>query len=132
MIGDKDIEAARRFETQKFNITIELHERMLHDQVTAAIEGGSNYWAQITVGKHLPGWSNYFTAKFKIIEISDEERGAFSGQTYELSIEKLKKGLELMAKHSPHHFADVVKETGDAVTGDVTVQYALFGHIVYG
>lgn len=115
----------------KLAITFQLTEGMFHDQVTAAIEGGSNYWASIDVGKHQPGWRNYFTARFTITEISDRKAGTIRGRTYELSLDKLKKGLRIMATEYPHHFKDVIDETGDATTGDVLVQCSLFGDIVY-
>ena len=30
-----------------------------------------------------------------------------------------------------HHFRDIVMETGDAITGDVLIQFALFGEVVF-
>ena len=114
------------------SITFKLSEGTLHDQVTSAIKGGSNYWARINVGEHQPDGRNYFTAKFTVVEISDEAKGAIRGQTYELSLDKLKAGLQVMASKYPDHFNDVVREMGDAITGDVLVQCALFGDIVYG
>lgn len=113
-------------------LTFQLSEGTFHDQITSAIEGGSNYWASINVGEHQPGWLNYFTAKFTVTEISDEKAGAIQGQTYELSLDKLKAGLQVLATKYMHHFKDVIDGTGDTTTGDVLVQCALFGEIVYG
>lgn len=113
-------------------ITFRLSEGTFHDHVTSAIEGGSNYWARVDVGEHQPGWRNYFTAKFTVIEDSDEKAGAIQGQAYELSLDKLKSGLQVLAEKYPHHFKDIITEDGDATTGDVLVQCALFGDIVYG
>lgn len=111
-----------------FNLT----EGTFHDQVTSAIEGGSNYWAKIDVGTHRSGWRNYFTAKFTIIEDSDVKAGAIKGKTYRLTLDKLKAGLQVLADKYPHHLKDIIAGTGDAITGDVLVQCALFGEIVYG
>jgi hypothetical protein len=123
MATDFDLNSiAKTLEANKFSITVELNERQLHDHLTSAIEGGSNYWARIDVGKHQPGWLNYFTAKFT------ED----SGETHELTLDKLKAGLAVMAAKYPHHFKDVIMDNGDAETGDVLVQCALFGEIVYG
>jgi len=113
-------------------MTIEVTEQNLHDQVTAAIEGGSRYWATINVHMHQLGWANYFTATFKIHEGSDEVAGAIHGKSYTLSVRKLMKGLAVLAAKYPHHFCDILNENGDATTGDVLVQCALFGEIVYG
>lgn len=96
----------------------------LQSNVVAAIEGGSNYWAHIDAGEHQAGWENYLTAKFK-----DREGG---GKTHRLSIDKLKKGLTVLAEKYPWHFQDIIRESGDATTGDVLVQCALLGDIVYG
>lgn len=132
--SDSDLQATEGFHNNPIKMTIafKLSEGMFHDQVTAAIEGGSNVWARINVGKHQPGWRNYFTAKFTIIEIGDEKAGAIQGKTYKLSLRKLKAGLQVLADKYLHHFKDIIAETGDATTGDVLVQCALFGDIVYG
>lgn len=118
--------------TAKHAITIEVTEEQLHNEITSAIEGGTQYWARVNVGAHQAGWANYFTATFTVIEISDEKAGVVEGQSYTLSIEKLLKGLVVLRDKYPHHFCDILKEDGDATTGDVLVQCALFGEIVYG
>jgi len=100
--------------------------------VTSAIESshGCRYWAEINVHKHQPGWANYFTASFKVIEVSSGD--AVNGKSYRLSIPRLMKGLAVLAAKYPHHFCDILKQDGDATTGDALVQCALFGDIVYG
>ena len=134
MTTDTDLEASLGFHNNPIvmTLTFPLSEGTFHDQVTTSIEGGSNYWARIDVGEHQPGWRNYFTAKYTIIEISDEKAGAVQGQTYELSLDKLKAGLQIVADKYPHHFKDIIEQSGDATTADVLVQCALFGEIVYG
>lgn len=131
---DTDLVTSHGFHNNPIDlaITFRLSEGAFHDQVTAAIEGISGSWARIDVGEHQPGWRNYFTARFTVIEISDEAKGAIKGQTYELSLDKLKAGIQVLASRYPHHFSDIVCEKGDAITGDVLVQCALFGDIVYG
>lgn len=131
---DPDLETSAGFHNNPIELSIKfkLSEGTFHDQVTSAIEGGSSYWARIDVGKHEPGWRNYFTAKFTTMEISDEKAGAVQGKTYELSLDKLKTGLQILADKYPFHFSDILQEEGDATTGDVLVQCALFGDIVYG
>lgn len=133
MPNHPDLEASRAFNENpvELAITFKLTEGTFHDQVTSAIEGGSNYWARIDVGAHQPGGRNHLTARFTITEISDKKAGAIRGRTYELSLDKLKKGLRVLATKYPHHFKDVIAGTGDVTTGDVLVQCALFGEIVY-
>lgn len=121
---DPDLKTSAGFHNNPIEMTISYKFSVgtFHDQVTAAIEGGSNHWARIDVGAHQLGWRNYFTAKFT------ED----NGQAYELSLDKLKAGIQVLATKYPHHFVDIVRETGDATTGDVLVQCALLGDIVYG
>jgi hypothetical protein len=116
----------------KVLVEVELNEGMIHNNLVSAIEGGSNYWAEISVGKHEPGWANYFTATFLVIEESDETKGALHGKKYRLNRDKIRSGLKVLATKYPHHFYDILKEDGDTTTGDVLVQCALFGDIVYG
>ena len=40
--------------------------------------------------------------------------------------------VALMATKTPRHFANMIREAGDAETGDVFVQLACFGEIKYG
>ncbi len=115
----------------KFDVRVEMNDQRLHDTLVSALEGGVNYWATVDVGPHEPNWANYFTAKLTVTEASDERNGAINGKTYQLSIDKLRSGLTTMANKYPHHFRDVMMENDDATTGDVLVQCALFGTIVY-
>ncbi len=133
---DKDLEASAAFKNNKFNFTMELNEGILHDNVTSGIEGGVQYWARVDVGKHELGWRNYFTATFHDHAGAEE---VFEGgvrkikmKKYKLSLAKLKKGLLILQQKYPHHFADIMRESGDATTGDVLIQCALLGEIVYG
>lgn len=128
-----DLKVCEAFEQNKLTLSITINERMLHDQIVSAIEGGSNYWARINVGKHEPGWRNYFTASFTVMEPGGKLKdGTELKGTYKLSIAKLIEGLGVMAEQYPRHFADVIGETGDATTGDVLVQCALFAEIIFG
>ena len=49
-----------------------------------------------------------------------------------LTIDDVRKGLELMRDEYPHHFADLVGEEDDLITGDVFLQLATFGEVIYG
>jgi hypothetical protein len=110
----------------QFTIEVKLCDQRLHDVLTSGIEGGCAYWASIDCGAHQPGWSNYFTATF-----FPHGDTAIPRVGHTLSLEKLRCGLAIMANKYPFHFRDVMMETDDATTGDVLVQCALFGEIVY-
>lgn len=51
---------------------------------------------------------------------------------HEVAIADVQKGLELMRDQYPRHYADLVEENDDLVTGDVWLQLAVFGELIYG
>lgn len=53
-------------------------------------------------------------------------------ETYTLDYMAIQKGLEIMAEKYPSHWADFVGGNDDADTGDVFLQCALFGEVIYG
>jgi hypothetical protein len=55
-----------------------------------------------------------------------------SGESYLLNIHSIKRGLTKMANVSPHAFADILTEDADMDTGDIFVQFCLFGEVKYG
>jgi hypothetical protein len=117
-----------------FKLTIEVTEETLLSLVTSGVEGGVRYWARITVGKALPEYRHYFTAVFEDHAGAQWRNGhpVEPLKKYTLSVAKLMKGLQVMQKKYPYHFANVVNaDNADATTGDVLIQCALLGDIVY-
>ena len=53
-------------------------------------------------------------------------------EKHHITINDVKKGLELMRDQYPRHYADLVEENDDAITGDVFLQLAVFGELIYG
>lgn len=51
---------------------------------------------------------------------------------YPLTLKDVRKGLRLMKKLYPSHYADLMEENDDAITGDVWLQLAVFGELIYG
>ena len=49
-----------------------------------------------------------------------------------LTMDNVRKGLELMRDEYPRHYADLMEEEDDAITGDVWLQLAVFGELIYG
>lgn len=130
-------------------VTVAVTRSNVADQLCAAIEGGIGYWCPRQEFKYTkpdspvpvmdagredakiwpcydyplqPGGAVTFKA----------EDGKGKKKTIVLNLDTITKGLQLMAQHSPRHFANLVNENGDATTGDVLVQYVAFGEIVYG
>ncbi len=42
------------------------------------------------------------------------------------------RGVKIMAETNPRHFGDMIGEGGDSITGDVLIQCAVFGYVVFG
>lgn len=130
------------------DVKIVVTKRNITYQICAAVEGGIGYWCPrqefkykkpknpvaIMDGGEKDGqiWPCY--------DYPVQEGGAVTFFADDdapvkkcvLNLKTIKKGLDLMAKNSPRHFADLINENGDATTGDVFVQYCVFGELVYG
>ena len=74
-----------------------------------------------------------------VYDLYDEDAEDFDGEgefpdtaKHHLTIDNVERGLELMRDQYPRHFADLVGEDDDLVTGDVWLQLAVFGEVIYG
>ena len=111
-------------------ILMDLDVQLVEDTLETAFYGGIAYWAQIkrlNVQSNVP-LSELAMQKCIVITIFDKE----SGKEFTLTREKVIEGLKVMQKIYPEHFSDIISENSDATTGDVLVQCAIFGKIVYG
>lgn len=113
-----------------------LTAQQVADQIVTALEGGSNYWLEQfkpIKGKELAAESpwyacpNVWAGDYEIEILADED-----SKTYSFTPEKLKAGLEWLAKNHPDRITEIVEETGDAETADVFLQACVLGDIVYG
>jgi len=101
------------------NCTICVPDRVIIDTLTSAIEGGIYYWcSQATVSATHP-----LGARF-----CERDGGA----VFRFTMADWPRIVAVMATKAPRHFANMVREAGDAETGDVLVQLACFGEIKYG
>lgn len=97
--------------------------------LVSAAEGGSNYWATISVP---PGQrsSNYDRIHVKDVEADKEP---FEGI---VTADDMVRGLQhlAMAKFpaAGKHLGDALSQNGDAITADVVLQMAIFGEVLYG
>ena len=125
--------------TSPYTITNEMIDHI----VTAALEGGINYWAISARPTHwpeaestlFPGDKDVFASEVLtkgadlIITIEDEDDEGDG--TYTLTLAKMKKGIRKAAElrgKTPEAFY----EDHDAGDADLAVQFALFGELVYG
>lgn len=74
-----------------------------------------------------------------VYDLYDEDVEDFDGEgefpesaKHRITIADVEKGLKLMQEQYPHHYADLVEEEDDAITGDVWLQLAVFGELIYG
>jgi hypothetical protein len=75
-----------------------------------------------------------------VYDLYDEDAEDFDGDIkdfpksakHHITLADVQKGLELMRDQYPRHYADLVEENDDLVTGDVWLQCAVFGELIYG
>ncbi len=94
-------------------------DRIIIDTLISAIEGGIYYWCS----------SAMLSAPAPLRARFQEADG---GATFEFTNADWPRIVALMATKAPRHFANMIREAGDAETGDVLVQIACFGEIKYG
>lgn len=112
--------------------TLSVRVHFSHEQLADLLDSagqGSQYWSQnelqfeSTVNKVLDGGMTV------IYDHEDTINGM--PQNYFLSLVRIKKGLTVMAKKYPQHFADLLSENSDMVTGDVFLQCCIFNEVRY-
>ncbi len=94
---------------------------------------GSSYWCE---GVEALGYESTVkgileNGKSLKLSINNERTGELESE-HELTLGKIKKGLTLMAKKFPKHFASIVSDDTDCETADVLLQCAILGDIIYG
>lgn len=81
------------------------------------------YWASVPRGAdHAELLDGKATASVK----------PFGDKPEELTGAKIVAGLKVMAEKFPHHYRNLIIDNADAETGDVLIQCALFGDIIFG
>lgn len=119
------------------HVTIE----RVRDVLTSALEGGSNYW--YTIAEFIPPTGNpkveFRHIEFPtmpggalVIQASDHRNPEREDGAWRLDLEACTRGLNVMASRYAQHYADLVSEQDDATTGDVFLQCALFGEVIFG
>lgn len=130
-------------------------QQIMKDLLCNAFEGGSNYWYRIDGYIYPAGKTHKDLEAQKAAENPDSFEKTFFPHTdlpfmggavqvrdmegeqglVALDLKKCRRGLKLMedpANGLAHHWADVLKENDDATTGDVFLQLALWGKLIYG
>jgi hypothetical protein len=89
---------------------------------------GSNYWCSNVLG-YESEVEGLLSGK-KEAKMYDHE----GERNYTLTLAHIKRGIQKLAnsKEYAHHFSDILKENTDQTTGDVFLQFCLFGKVKYG
>lgn len=105
----------------------------------SGFEGGFNYWGRATALTHLPipegedvVLKSYFQPLLEGGSITIEDVESGQKKTHVLDLPAVLRGVQVIADKYPHHLADVLQGEGDATTGDVLIQCAVFGELIYG
>jgi hypothetical protein len=123
-------------------VTQDVPLQRISDLLCCALEGGSNYWYFIQEMDEPPKleFRSHETKVFKHLDYPLNDGGALSIASNEeperkhaiLNLESIRKGLQIMAEKYPNHFGDFIAENEDATTGDVFLQCACYGEVLYG
>ena len=116
------------------NIRVSIADEDIWGLLVSAFEGGSNYWIRRVEITTEPTEAADDLARVPLaggalrFEIDNDDAVPLRL----LDRPALVAGLELMAKLHPQHFADVIRDSSDADTGDVFLQVCLFDELVFG
>lgn len=123
--------------TIDFTHTISLER--IADLLICALEGGSNHWItsiEIAPRKDASTGEPEKITDYPQYAIEQEHWSITLGYApmfrRHVTLPKLIAGLRLMATQHPRHFLNFINEDEDASTGDVFLQLATFGEVIYG
>lgn len=131
----------------QMQVTLKIDDEKIASAIISAFEGGSNYWYFIDEFHRPDGEQALWPYRedsgkvFKHVDYpmnpggyllihSDEEPE--KGQ-FKLDRQAIETGLQKLAESADysHHFRDLAGDNADAITGDVLLQFALFGDVLY-
>lgn len=131
-------------------IAIRVEDKAIVNALTCAHEGGINYWcdgAQVhrlpercTLGDFRKGGVHHKGGVAGPLELvplnggTTKYRDSNTGKWHFLTAAKLKAAIQEMAitPRWANHWKDLTSEDSDVETGDLLVQLAVFGDIIYG
>ena len=120
--------------------TTEVSSQKISDLFVTAIEGGCHYWLySISTPEIAASFSldpdDCWYAHAEVFEDDDFSvtiKPEEDYDSYEIDLDAIHRGFEIMAEKYPQHFKDVVEDNHDAITADVFLQLCTFEEIVYG
>lgn len=118
--------------TIQVTTTTEIPDQFLADLITAAVEGGVNYWAEVSA--YVWDVPDPTLAYAVLHEVGDEAEA--DPTPLNLTTDAVARGLLLLAETDPRRFGRLVDPDNDwdhdAEDADVIAQLALLGEVVYG
>jgi hypothetical protein len=125
--------------TTKVTAVTKIPDQRIEDLLCNAFEGGSNYWYIIKKFNYPPGQDKKSLGiEFAHIQLplrgGSLTVGDIEGDEPDKILDRaaIVKGLELMAEKYPKHYSDFLTENDDAITGDVFLQLAVYGDVIFG
>lgn len=120
-----------------YTATVHMAPDTVRGLLAAAFEGGSNYWIETirpgggqippTVGKWH--WSQILPTTGGSVAITVREDDADATERL-LDDEAIRRGVALFVQHP--QYGAVLSDSDDATTGDVFLQLAIFGEVIFG
>lgn len=126
---------------------IEINSDAVRHLLTNAFEGGSDYWmtnlkqgrpSTLEDREQFHGlvsewhWRVLLPTTGGSVTFDDVEPETAEHPTYTLDENAISRGLTMLARKYPTHFADhFYRDNSDADTGDVFLQCCIFGDITY-
>ncbi len=116
-------------------IRLDITEEQVLDMLITGFEGGSNYWySQLAPRKETSKkdnstdrfYDNLLHNGFELVDKEDNDK------KYTVTPAAIRKAVSLMYAQERQHFANWIDGNGDAITGDVFIQLAVFGKVIYG
>jgi hypothetical protein len=128
----------------KIRTVVEVPEEEIASLIISAFEGGSNYWYEIKdfVEPSVVTYRTDAEQIYKHVDYPMSPEGALVITSLEeperkparLNLRTIQSGLVLLSqsKEYAHHWRDIVKGDCDQITGDVFLQFCLYGEVLYG
>ena len=116
------------------NTIINVSSDSISHLLCCAFEGGVGYWCQLTrYTLDDEGVLDYDSLadtsqdlEWVVVDLHSNR------EVHTVTPKKLQHGLSIMGEKYPRHLSNLIEGKYDSITGDVFLQCALFGEIVYG
>jgi hypothetical protein len=123
----------------KVTTVMNVPDQRIEDLLDTAFEGGSNYWYIIKKFNYPPGQDKKSLGiEFAYLQLplrgGSLTVGDIEGDMPDKILDRaaIVKGLKLLSEKYPKHYADFLSENEDAITGDVFLQLAVYGDVIFG